>query len=377
MNALFISYNLFCIDKNSGGRLFSYRNRECLKKAIDGICYTIFITFGNDKDVNVSENEIVLPGAKNKYESLFNYLKKYAMITPKIEKYIINFIKEKNIGIVFFDSSIFGKTIKRISKELSAKTICSMQNVEAYYALNRVRYESKFLYPMYKAYEYNERLAVQYADYVISINKRDALQTEKKYGRKPDKIIHVTLKDVLAGTSLQENTESRKKLELLFIGSNFLPNTQGLRWLVSKVMPYVPAKLTIVGKGMEQMKEELTRENVLVIGEVHDLAQYYLNYDAMILPIFTGSGMKVKTAEAMMYGKVIFATNEALEGYDEIPDKIFRCNTAEEFKKAITYCIETGITKYSLKVRKEFLERYSNQYAEDAYRQIIAELYHE
>ncbi len=43
---------------------------------------------------------------------------------------------------------------------------------------------------------------------------------------------------------------------------------------------------------------------------------YYYKHAAVILPIKYGAGMKVKTAEAMMYGRTIFASDEALEGYD-------------------------------------------------------------
>lgn len=40
----------------------------------------------------------------------------------------------------------------------------------------------------------------------------------------------------------------------------------------------------------------------------------------MVMPIFSGSGMKVKTAEALMYGKFLIGTKEAFEGY-EIDEK--------------------------------------------------------
>ena len=62
----------------------------------------------------------------------------------------------------------------------------------------------------------------------------------------------------------------------------------------------------------------------------------YTNAYGVIMPIFLGSGMKVKTTEALMYGKAIIATDEALTGYsiDGI-DGIYKCNSAEEFIDAI------------------------------------------
>ena len=135
MNALFVSYNLFCIDKKDGGRQVSSRNRECFRTCVDGDLYTFFIYFSEKNGITLQGNEIALQGAKNKVFSLFNYLKGYDMITPQIEKHIVNFVNSKSIDIVFFDSSIFGRTIRKIKKETKARTICYMHNVEAYYAL--------------------------------------------------------------------------------------------------------------------------------------------------------------------------------------------------------------------------------------------------
>ena len=36
----------------------------------------------------------------------------------------------------------------------------------------------------------------------------------------------------------------------------------------------------------------------------------------MLFPIFEGSGMKLKTCEALMFGKNIIGTPEAFAGYD-------------------------------------------------------------
>ena len=72
--------------------------------------------------------------------------------------------------------------------------------------------------------------------------------------------------------------------------------------------------------------------------------------------------MKVKTAEAMMYGRHIFASDEALEGYEvDGIDGIERCNTAEEYIKAINNFFNSGKkVEYEYYVRKLFLEKYES-----------------
>jgi glycosyltransferase involved in cell wall biosynthesis len=49
---------------------------------------------------------------------------------------------------------------------------------------------------------------------------------------------------------------------------------------------------------------------------VEDLADLYRRADFVVAPIFSGGGMKVKTAEALSYGKTVVGTPEALRGYE-------------------------------------------------------------
>ena len=95
-----------------------------------------------------------------------------------------------------------------------------------------------------------------------------------------------------------------------------------------------------------------------MIGTVDDLAPYYYEADCVVIPIFYGDGMKVKTAEAMMYGKRILATKEALEGYVYQGVKgINRCETAIEFIEEISKLKKESITVCT-EVRKNYLEYY-------------------
>lgn len=131
---------------------------------------------------------------------------------------------------------------------------------------------------------------------------------------------------------------------------------------MKEVMPKLrDIQLNIVGKGFESKKKEYEKyENVNVIGTVEEPDQYYYQHAAVVLPIRYGAGMKVKTAEAMMFGRRIFASDEALEGYDvqELPG-ITRCNEADEFAEAINLYFDKEETKpYEPEVRRRFMEKY-------------------
>lgn len=117
--------------------------------------------------------------------------------------------------------------------------------------------------------------------------------------------------------------------------------------------------LKIVGKNFETRRKELERKNVMVIGTVDDVGEYYYNADAVVLPIFYGDGMKVKTAEAMMYGKMILATDEALEGYETVGiEAIWRCNDSVTFVNILR---TVEFHKYDENVRKLFKAKYDTE----------------
>ena len=70
--------------------------------------------------------------------------------------------------------------------------------------------------------------------------------------------------------------------------------------------------------------------------------------------------MKVKTAEALMFGKPIIGTDEALEGYDvERQRSVFRCNSSQDFINAINnYAKSIPLVSFDDDLHRLFLEKY-------------------
>ena len=128
-------------------------------------------------------------------------------------------------------------------------------------------------------------------------------------------------------------------------------------------MPHVKCHLTIIGRGFETKKKLLQRNNVDVIGTVDRLDDYYNHADAIVSPILSGDGMKVKTSEAMMYGKNIFATKEALEGYDvSYVNGIIQCNNSREFIDSLNTAYDDPyLSRFNPAVRKCFCDNYQTE----------------
>lgn len=362
--------NIF--DVKSGGGQGAKRNYDAIKNSMCGedTVYTCIISENLVFEEN--ERELYIPGLKNNIERALAALQSRKCCKKSYEKKIWNFVKKIEPDIIYLDTSKLGKYAKYIKKNHKCSVLVFFHNVESDYSLNFVKNMGYQYLLAYLASLKNEKTAVKYADQLICLNERDKRRIEKVYGRSPESIIPVSLPDKFEKERLNIDLNNG----ILFVGSLFPPNYQGIMWFINEVMSKLPEeKLTIVGKDFEKRKSELERKNVRVIGTVVNLDSYYYTYPIIVMPIQYGSGMKVKTVEAMMYGKVILATDEALEGYD-ITEKegVLRCNTAEEFIDAIRKIMSGNTNFVNDKVRNIFLNRYEYKVTNKQFGELINEL---
>lgn len=267
--------------------------------------------------------------------------------------------KSKEKDIIFIDSSEFGKIAYYLKKEkFKGKIICFFHNIEFNIQAQGVKSNILNFWRLLLIY-HNEINAVKYSDKLVVLNNRDGDELQKRYGIAKIHIIPISLLD----TFKEKQTEHTSiPPTLLFIGNNWYPNIHGLKWFVNNVLDHVDIKLQIVGTGMDVLKANFTHPKIEFHGYVPSLSTILMNADYIICPIFIGSGMKVKTCEALMYGKNIIGTKEAFEGYDLNYQKVGAiCNTKEEFIDTIEqYCYVTR-EKFNEYSRKYFLEKYSFQ----------------
>ena len=162
-----------------------------------------------------------------------------------------------------------------------------------------------------------------------------------------------------AGFPLSETEFNEgKDNELFFIGSlDWLPNINGLRWFLEKVWPYVSesrpeATLHIAGRNpSSRVKEMCICKAVDFHGEVESSSDFIRDKQIMIVPLFSGSGLRMKIIEGMNMGKSIVATPAAVKGticHDR--EDIFIGRDAHEFARGIISLLdnkalrkETGI----------------------------------
>lgn len=126
---------------------------------------------------------------------------------------------------------------------------------------------------------------------------------------------------------------------LFFIGAlDWIPNQEGLKWFIREVWPGVKTrhpkmKLFIAGRNMPgNFETYLKADGIHFEGEVENSAGFIRNKTIMIVPLFSGRGMRVKIIEGMAHGRTVIATSKAAEGIAVTHNRnILLADTANEF----------------------------------------------
>ncbi|OOZ40923.1 glycosyltransferase [Solemya elarraichensis gill symbiont] len=274
----------------------------------------------------------------------------------------INKIKKKNVTRVFVDGSNLGGFVHILKKTLPEVEITTFfHNVESRFFLGSFRQRKSLRSFLILIANYlAERKAVRYSDKIICLNQRDSDLLRKTYGRVATHIAPMALEDKMP-IGFGERVPADDEDFALFVGGTFYANQAGITWFVKNVVPHIDIKICIVGRGFEKLRDELeVPGKVEVVGAVDSLAVWYRRARFVIAPIFDGSGMKTKVAEALMYGKKIVGTPEAFTGYEDIADQVgFICETSDQFVNAIRLLKLNMPIPFNPRLREIYINNYS------------------
>jgi glycosyltransferase involved in cell wall biosynthesis len=124
------------------------------------------------------------------------------------------------------------------------------------------------------------------------------------------------------------------------IGSmNWAPNIEGVNWFLDDILPKIKNpnfKVNLAGREMPTYLNNLKDPKVQSHGAVENANDFINNYDVMIVPLLSGSGMRIKIIEGMALGKAVITTTVGAEGIDaKNGQNIIIANSPVEFAKAI------------------------------------------
>lgn len=112
---------------------------------------------------------------------------------------------------------------------------------------------------------------------------------------------------------------------LLYVGTvHYPPNLQGLKWFIEKCWPFIKdrvpdATFDIVGRGGELLFP--VPEGITIHGYVEDVRPFYEKATMFIVPLFAGSGIRLKILDAMAHHVPIVSTTIGFSGLDLVHGK--------------------------------------------------------
>jgi glycosyltransferase involved in cell wall biosynthesis len=127
-----------------------------------------------------------------------------------------------------------------------------------------------------------------------------------------------------------------------FIGSlDWAPNQEGVLWFCEKVWPIVfrenpNAVFTIAGKNPSEIITKLNDpdKGILIAGEVESAVKFMKTKEVLVVPLLSGSGMRIKIIEAMAAQRAIVTTIIGAEGIS-VGDTCKVANLPQQFAKQV------------------------------------------
>jgi glycosyltransferase involved in cell wall biosynthesis len=127
-------------------------------------------------------------------------------------------------------------------------------------------------------------------------------------------------------------------LRLLFLGSaSYDPYERGIAWFVEDVLPRVRDRMPVTFDvvGVPPLRP-ISAPGVTYVGPVGDVLPSYERAHAVVVPVFQGSGTRLKVIEAMAHGRPIISTGLGVEGLPVEDGRHYvRADDAEAFAEAI------------------------------------------
>ena len=173
------------------------------------------------------------------------------------------------------------------------------------------------------------------SEHVFCISRNDMTMLAQEFGFEKKYIFSKPLIQFPKTKSLDDVQHYNHKL--MIVGSmNWYPNVKGIMWFVENVFIKLlekdsELKLYLVGSKPTPEIQALASENIIVTGFVDSTNPYFKECDISIIPVFEGTGAKIKVLESIARGIPTVCSDFAAKDYDLSDTALMRVTTSEEF----------------------------------------------
>lgn len=305
-------------------------------------------------------------------------------ITRHFENALTAILKKEKFDIIQFETLFTSPYLKLIRSLSDAKVVLRAHNIE-HLIWQRIAggcanpLKKLYLKHLARTLKLYELGTLQKVDGIAAITSKDA---DFFANSAPDKPVIAIPFGISADVSdeLPQNVKEDKTPTLFHLGSmNWIPNQEGIRWFIKNVWPAVSAKYPelkfhLAGREMPGWLKEIKVPGIVIDGEVPDAKEYMVSHTLMIVPLFSGSGIRIKIIEGMQARKAIITTAIGAEGIAATNgEHLLLAEDVEGFANAIYQCLETPGLIHKLGQNAHALVK--QEHNNDALMQKISEFY--
>lgn len=213
-----------------------------------------------------------------------------------------------------------------------------------------------------------EAKGLRRCDTILSIQENESVFFRYLYPGGNIKTVYSCFK-----TMLQPITGNKN---ILFLSGKSTLNVNGINYFIKDIFPLVlqkePDAKLIIGGGICDSLPMMDDYSIIKIGRVDSAEQFYALGDIVINPVYQGTGLKIKTFEALSYGKVTVVHPHSAEGiYDKSSAPIIQCETPAEYARHLVEVLS------NLEIRRVYSDKSIeyihslNRFIAKQYREVI------
>lgn len=286
---------------------------------------------------------------------------------PEFARRIQNLCDSKQYDIIHFEGLFVAQYLPMI--QTKAVKLLRQHNIE-YAIWKTLAATKKGLMRRYlefltnRLYEFEKAITPQF-DALVSITESDRIASIYMLGFK-NTIATIPAGIIYESTKVQKTNSSY----LYHIGSmEWMPNIEAMEWFKEQIWPLIleaspVTEFFMAGKHMPKRYQYWNSERFHVNGEVESVEQFSADKSILVVPLRSGSGIRIKTIEAMMAGKAVVTTTQGAMGLDVKTD--VHCLIADEPQDFAKACIRLMDLKFRNEIAKNGQEYAQSHFGNEA-----------
>lgn len=275
-------------------------------------------------------------------------------------------LQKEKYDCIILESIFTTPYLPTIRRNVKTKVILRSHNVEHQIWNKLAVGEKNFFKRAYMSYLskklYKAEIeAWRSVDGIACISYND-LQFTRALSQKPSYLLPVAM-PVLEPVEMKGND-----LRVYHIGSmDWMPNLEAINGFIENTLPTVLQEIPdfefhIAGRKMPASLHEKKIRGIVSWGEVESAELFARNFQIMIVPLQSGSGIRIKILEAFTMGIAVISTEQGIRGLDVDDRKeYYRAETPDQWVEALRALNDPEERARIGKNAQEFMEEsYSN-----------------